>query len=102
MGISRPALGDGERHPLIYGKGSEYHQWAARLILLPSQFGCTYMVARAFRGRKSLETGTVRDSRGNRCGGKIKQSYVGRVLRLTLLAPDIVEAILDGRQPLAM
>jgi len=24
---------------------------------------------------------------------------VGRVLRLTLLAPDIVEAILDGRQP---
>ena len=60
------------------------------------------MVARAFRGRKSLETGTVRDSRGNRCGGKIKPSYVGRVLRLTLLAPDIVEAILDGRQPLAM
>ena len=24
--------------------------------------------------------------------------YVGRVLRLTLLAPDIVEAILSGRQ----
>jgi hypothetical protein len=24
---------------------------------------------------------------------------VGRVLRLTLLAPDIVEAIMDGRQP---
>jgi hypothetical protein len=24
--------------------------------------------------------------------------YVGLVLRLTLLAPDIVEAILDGRQ----
>ena len=26
-------------------------------------------------------------------------SYVSRVLRLTLLAPEIVEAILDGRQP---
>ena len=30
---------------------------------------------------------------------KINEFYVGRVLRLTLLAPDIVEAILDGRQP---
>jgi hypothetical protein len=29
----------------------------------------------------------------------INASYVGRILRLTLLAPDIVEAILDGRQP---
>jgi hypothetical protein len=30
---------------------------------------------------------------------KINESYVGRVLRLTLLAPDIIEAILGGRQP---
>jgi hypothetical protein len=30
---------------------------------------------------------------------KINESYVGRVLRLTLLAPDIVEAVLNGRQP---
>ena len=30
---------------------------------------------------------------------KINESYVGRVLRLTLLAPDIVEAIVGGRQP---
>jgi hypothetical protein len=28
----------------------------------------------------------------------INESYVGRVLRLTLLTPDIVEAILGGRQ----
>ena len=27
------------------------------------------------------------------------RTYVSRVLRLTLLAPEIVEAILDGRQP---
>ena len=26
-------------------------------------------------------------------------SYLGRILRLTLLAPDITAAILDGQQP---
>ena len=30
--------------------------------------------------------------------GKIYPSYVSRVLRLTLLARDIVEVIVDGRQ----
>ena len=29
----------------------------------------------------------------------VAPSYVSRVLRLTLLGPDILEAILDGRQP---
>jgi hypothetical protein len=29
---------------------------------------------------------------------RIGRGYLGRVLQLTLLAPEIVEAILDGRQ----
>jgi hypothetical protein len=33
---------------------------------------------------------------------KINSSYVSRLLRLTLLSPDIVEEILDGRQPEGM
>ena len=33
---------------------------------------------------------------------RINPSYVSRVLRLKLLRPAIVEAILDGRQPAAI
>ena len=33
---------------------------------------------------------------------RIERGYLGTLLRLTLLAPDIVEAILDGRQPEGM
>jgi hypothetical protein len=33
---------------------------------------------------------------------KISESCVGRVLRLTALAPDIVDATLDGRQPVVI
>jgi len=37
-----------------------------------------------------------------RSAEQISASYVGRILRLTLLFPEIVEAILDGRQPAEM
>jgi hypothetical protein len=30
---------------------------------------------------------------------KVNASYLSRILRLTLLSPDIVEAIVTGRQP---
>ena len=55
-------------------------------------------LARAFRWKHLLESGefaTVSEL-AEREG--IAPSYVTRVLRLTLLAPDIVEAILDGKQ----
>ena len=55
-------------------------------------------LARAFRWKRMLETGefaTIADL-AEREG--IASSYLTRVLRLTLLAPDIVEAILDGRR----
>jgi hypothetical protein len=55
-------------------------------------------IARAFRWRKMLEDGTHATIAEIAAAEKINESYVGRVLRLTLLAPDIVAAILDGRQ----
>ena len=45
-----------------------------------------------------LETGTIATVREIAAAEKISESYVSRVPRLTLLAPEIVEAILDGRQ----
>lgn len=54
-------------------------------------------LARAFRWRRLLETGAVASGREIAAKEKINASYVSRVLRLTLLQPDIVEAILDGR-----
>ena len=59
-------------------------------------------LARAFRWRKMLETGAFATVDAIAADEKINASYVGRVLRLTLLAPDIVEAILGGRQPADM
>ena len=55
-------------------------------------------IARAFRWREMLESGAYSTIREIAAAEKINGSYVGRVLRLTLLAPDLVEAILDGRQ----
>jgi hypothetical protein len=55
-------------------------------------------LARAFRWRRMLETGAVATIKEIAAKAKINKSYVSRVPRLTLLAPDIVEAILDGRQ----
>jgi hypothetical protein len=54
-------------------------------------------LARAFRWKRMLESGhfaTIGDLASKE---GIAPSYMTRVLRLTLLAPDIVEAILDGR-----
>ena len=59
-------------------------------------------VARAFRWRGMLESGAFATINELAAAEKINPSYVSRVLRLTLLAPEMVEAILDGRQPKGM
>ena len=56
-------------------------------------------LARGFRWRRLLETGDFATIEEIANAENINQSYVSRVLRMTLLAPEIVEAILAGKQP---
>jgi hypothetical protein len=55
-------------------------------------------IARAFRWREMLENGEHATIREIAEAEKINETYVGRVLRLTLLMPEVVERILNGRQ----
>jgi hypothetical protein len=59
-------------------------------------------LARAHRWKRLLEDGKYRSAGELAEAEKIARSFVNRLLRLTLLAPEIVEAILDSRQPKGM
>jgi hypothetical protein len=56
-------------------------------------------LARAFRWRRMMESGRFATIDELAAVEKINSSYVSRLLRLTLLAPNIVDAILDGDRP---
>jgi hypothetical protein len=56
-------------------------------------------LARAHRWQRLLEEGRFRSAGEAGEAEGVTRSFVNRLLRLTLLAPDIQEAILEGRQP---
>jgi hypothetical protein len=56
-------------------------------------------IVRAYRWRQMLESGEYASSTELAKAEKVNASYFSRILRLTLIAPDIIEAILAGRQP---
>jgi hypothetical protein len=56
-------------------------------------------IVRAHRWRQMIESGKYASSAELAKAAKVNDSYLSRILRLTLLAPDIIEAILTGRQP---
>ena len=66
-----------------------------RRLILPS-CGCWF--ARASVKAKLLQSGEASLTETSRSEG-ISRSYLTRLARLAFLAPDIVCAILDGRQP---
>jgi hypothetical protein len=55
--------------------------------------------ARAFRWQRMLNEGRYSSISEIAAAEKIDRGYVGSILRLTLLAPMIVDALIDGRQP---
>jgi hypothetical protein len=59
-------------------------------------------LARAYRWKRQLENGTYATIDELAKAERINESYVTRILRLNLLAPDIVEAALDGRTQLTV
>ena len=56
-------------------------------------------LARAHRWQRMLDDGRYGSVSELAAAEKLDRGYLGRILMLTRLAPDIVEAIMDGRQP---
>jgi hypothetical protein len=56
-------------------------------------------LARAFRWQKLLDERRCASISELARAEKIERGFLGKMLQLTLLAPDIVEGVLDGRTP---
>jgi hypothetical protein len=74
-----------------------------QVILAPGRQDCGRRTGhswfRAHRWRRRIESGHARSITDLAEQEGVTDAYVCRLLPLTCLAPDIVEAILDGRQP---
>lgn len=57
------------------------------------------VIARGFRWQRLLFDGTYSTMEDLAAAEQINPSYVSRIMRLGLLSPKIVEAILDGQHP---
>jgi hypothetical protein len=62
----------------------------------------TKALARAWRWQKLLDAGAYSSIAEMADKEGINRSYLSRTIRLALLAPDIVEAILNGTQPVTL
>jgi hypothetical protein len=56
-------------------------------------------IVRAYRWREMLESGKYSCAADLAKAEKVNASYLSRILRLTLIAPNLIEAILTGCQP---
>ena len=51
------------------------------------------------RYQRMLDVGKYRSIGEMAAAEKLDRGYLGRLLQLTLLAPDLIQAIVDGREP---
>ena len=65
----------------------------------PAQEPLVTALARAFHWQELIDQGRYRSVTELAAALGVDRSYVGRILRLTLLAPDIIELIVAGREP---
>jgi hypothetical protein len=56
-------------------------------------------IVRTYRWREMLESGKYSCAADLAKAEKVNASYLSRILRLTLIAPNLIEAILTGCQP---
>ncbi|MFT5043008.1 MAG: hypothetical protein ACI8TX_004005 [Hyphomicrobiaceae bacterium] len=56
-------------------------------------------LTKAYRWQEQLESGEYAGLEDLAAANGVDRTYVGRFLRLTSLAPEIVERILDGDEP---
>lgn len=70
-----------------------------RQVRMTADPALTKALARAFRWKRMLDDGRYASISEIARAEKIDRGYVGSVLRLTLLAPDVVEAILGPSRP---
>lgn len=57
------------------------------------------MLARAFHWQRLIDEGKYATIAQLSAALKMEQGYAAEVIRLTMLAPDIVAAVVEGRQP---
>jgi hypothetical protein len=109
--LGRPKMGPDGRTLLISIPISFRRQGGRKMVVTPSQapkwspspprIDSTIVKAlvRAHRWRSLLESNRFASVRELAKAEKINESYLCRVLRLTLLSPDLTNAILNGQQP---
>ena len=91
--IALPVQRRGTRK-LVVGPGGA--PWSGPRVVVDSTI--VKALARAHRWKGMLERGEFASPTELAKSEKINLSYLCRILRLTLLAPDVVEALLDGQQ----